>query len=188
VLFASSANVYGNQEGILSEDNPLQPANDYGISKAAMEFVAKLYLDRLPIIIARPFNYTGVGQTTDFVLPKIVHHARTRSPVIELGNIDVERDFSDVRAVADAYVRLLDCPAAIGGTFNVCSGRHHSLREVIALVEEISNQPMKVEVNPAFVRRNEVQRLYGDNSRLSQTIGALNMPPLSETLQWMLEA
>ena len=188
VLVASSANIYGNaREGQLDESVPPAPANDYAVTKAAAENIAALYSDRLPLIVTRPFNYTGVGQSTDFVIPKIVDHARRGVSTIGLGNLDVERDFSDVRGVADAYMRLLDCSAAIGGTFNICSGRHYSLRDVLALVEAISHQAFRVEVNPAFVRRNEVHRLFGDNSRLSATIGPLNMPPLKETLQWMLE-
>jgi nucleoside-diphosphate-sugar epimerase len=188
VILASSANVYGNaREGRLDESVPPAPANDYAVTKAAAENIAALYRDRLPIIVTRPFNYTGAGQSTDFVIPKIVDHARRRAAVIELGNLDVERDFSDVRGVADAYARLLDCPAAIGGIFNICSGRHHSLREVIALVEEISGHSMSIKVNPAFVRRDEVHRLYGDNSLLSRAIGPLQMPPLKDTLQWMLD-
>ena len=188
VVVASSANIYGNaREGRLDESVPPAPANDYAVTKVAAENIAALYRDRLPVIVTRPFNYTGVGQSTDFVIPKIVDHARRSAPAIELGNLDVERDFSDVRGVADAYARLLDCPGAVGSTFNICSGRHYSLREVIAMVEEISQHSMRVEVNPDFVRRDEVHRLYGDNSRLSETIGPLQMPSLKETLQWMLE-
>jgi len=189
VLVASSANIYGNSRvGGLDESVPPAPANDYAVTKVAAENIAALYRDRLPLIVTRPFNYTGVGQSTEFVIPKIVDHARRRAPSIELGNLDVERDFSDVRGIADFYLRLLNCPAAIGGTFNVCSGRPYSLGEVIAMVEAISNHSMSIVINPAFVRRNEVHTLYGDNSRLSRTIGPLQMTPLEETLQWMIEA
>lgn len=189
VLVASSANVYGNSSGgKLDETSPFSPANDYAVTKVATENIASLYRDRLPLIVTRPFNYTGVGQAVDFLIPKIVDHARRRAPEIELGNLDIERDFSDVRFVADVYSRLLDCPAAIGDTFNICSGRSSSLREVIALVEEISNHPMTISVNPAFVRKNDVHALYGDNARLLATVGKLDMPPFRTTLQWMLEA
>ena len=189
VLIASSANIYGNsRSGKLDESVPPSPANDYAVTKVATENLVALYHDRLPLIVTRPFNYTGIGQSTDFVIPKIVDHARRRAETIELGNLDVERDFSDVRSIADIYRRLLDCPAAIGGTFNICSGRHYSLAEVIALIEEISDHKMRIAVNPAFVRKNDVHTLYGDNARLSDTIGQLDMPPLRHTLQWMLEA
>ena len=189
VLIASSANIYGNsRSGKLDESVPPLPANDYAVTKVATENLVALYRDRLPLIVTRPFNYTGVGQSTDFVIPKIVDHARRRAETIELGNLDVERDFSDVRSIADIYRRLLECSAAIGGTFNICSGRHYSLAEVIALIEEISDHKMRIAVNPAFVRKNDVHTLYGDNARLSDTIGQLDMPPLRQTLQWMLEA
>ena len=189
VLVASSANVYGNSRvGRLDESVAPAPANDYAVTKVAAENIAALYHDRLPLIVTRPFNYTGVGQSTDFVIPKIVDHARRRASSIELGNLEVERDFSDVRAIADSYQRLLECPGAIGGVFNVCSGRAYSLGEIIAMIQAISNHSMKIEVNPAFVRRNEVHRLYGDNSLLSRMIGPLPIIPLEDTLQWMLEA
>lgn len=79
-------------------------------------------------------------------------HAKARKPVIELGNINVARDFSDVRAVVDSYARLLVAPNAIGGVFNVCSGQAYALREVIDLVSRISGHTMEIRVNPAFVR------------------------------------
>jgi nucleoside-diphosphate-sugar epimerase len=187
VLLSSSANVYGNaREGILDENMNPAPANDYGVSKLAMEFVAKIYEDSLPLIVVRPFNYTGRGQGIDFVIPKIVAHARERAASIKLGDLDVKRDFSDVRAVADAYVRLLENPSAIGRTFNVCSGQAHSLRDVIELVEELSGHRMTIEVNPAYFRENEVKTLYGSNALLTDCIGPLNVLPLIDTLRWML--
>lgn len=188
VLIASSANIYGNaREGVLDESVPAAPANDYGVSKVATEYVAKLYASRLPITVLRPFNYTGRGQSIDFLLPKIVAHARARAPVIELGNLDVARDFSDVRTVAAAYAKLLTEPAAVGETFNICSGRAVSLREVVEMVSELSGHPLEVTVNPALVRANEVRTLCGSPDKLEKVIGPLDSIPLRETLGWMLE-
>jgi len=188
VLVASSANIYGNAiEGMLDESFPPAPVNDYAVTKAAAELVAGLYKRRLPVIIARPFNYTGRGQSELFLVAKIVAHASRREPVIELGNLDVARDFSDVRGVAEAYCRLLDCPAAIGETFNICSGRATALREVVDLVEQISGHWLKVRTNPQLVRTDEVTTLCGSRHKLDQTIGPLLMPPIEETLRWMLE-
>ena len=189
VLLASSANVYGNSiEGLLDELTPAAPANDYAVSKLAMEYLARLYFDRLPIVISRPFNYTGVGQAESFLLPKIVAHVKRAAAVIELGNLDVARDFSDVRMVVQAYLRLLQEPAAIGQIFNVCSGKAYTLTEVLNLVREISGRDFEVRVNPAFVRANEVKTLLGSRAKLEASVGALDAFDLRETLQWMLEA
>jgi len=189
VLLASSANVYGNaSEGMLDETVPPAPANDYAVSKLAMEYMARLYADRLPLIITRPFNYTGVGQHEDFLVPKIVAHFRRRAPVIELGNIEVWRDFGDVRMVTQAYRRLLEHPKAIGQIVNICSGQAHSLREVLEICEAISGHRIRVEVNPAFVRKNEVKILCGDAGRLRGLLGQWQPIELQDTLRWMLAA
>ncbi|MED5619499.1 GDP-mannose 4,6-dehydratase [Ideonella sp. BN130291] len=189
VLLASSANVYGNStEGSLDESSDPAPANDYAVSKLAMEYLARLYASRLPLIVTRPFNYTGVGQSESFLLPKIISHVRRRAALIELGNLHVARDFSDVRMVVEAYARLLQTPAATGGTFNVCSGRAYTLQEVLDMVKRLSGHPFEVRVNPAFVRSNEVTVLLGDRRRLDECIGPLEPIALQDTLDWMLRA
>ena len=185
VLLASSANIYGNaQAGLIDESVAPRPANDYAVSKLAMEYMASLWMDKLPIVIARPFNYTGVGQSDSFLLPKIVSHFRRGASCIELGNLAIARDFSDVRMVAGSYRRLLAATPA-GQAFNVCSGRSHSLASVLRIMEEIAGYRIEVRVNPALVRANEVLTLAGDNARLAATIGALAPIPLADTLRWM---
>lgn len=187
VLLASSANIYGNgTEGVLDENTPAAPANDYAVSKLAMEYLARLYAGRLPIVVSRPFNYTGVGQDESFLLPKIVAHVKRAAPVIELGNLHVARDFSDVRMVVQAYVRLLQTPAAVGQTFNVCSGKAYTLTEALGLVREVSGRDFEVRVNPAFVRANEVKTLLGSRARLEGCVGKLDPFELRDTLSWML--
>lgn len=189
VLLASSANIYGNTDvGVIGEDVPAAPANDYAVSKLAMEYMARLWRDKLPLIVVRPFNYTGVGQHENFLLPKIVAHFRRRAADIELGNLHVWRDFSDVRMVARSYRRLLAAPAALGGTFNICSGQAWSLGEALAMMGDIAGYQINVHVNPAFVRANEVVRLVGDHSRLAGVVGALAPVPLADTLRWMYQA
>ena len=189
VLICSSANVYGNANCVvLTEDSPIRPANDYAVTKAAVEHLAAIYKARLPIIVTRPFNYTGVGQSETFLIPKIVSHVRRRAATIELGELDVARDLSAVRTVVDAFLRLLETPAAIGRTFNVCSGKAVSLELVIALASEIAGYQIDVTVNPAFMRANEVKILQGSCAALENVIGPLDMPPFAETLRWMIEA
>jgi len=188
VVLASSANVYGNRAaGLLRETDVPSPANDYAVSKLGMEYMARLWFDRLPIVVTRPFNYTGVGQSESFLIPKIVNHFRQRMPVIELGNVDVWRDFSDVRVVAQIYRRLLEaCPS--GETVNICSGHAVSLRQVLTMMSAIAGYEIEIRVNPAFVRTNEVKTLCGDTTKLQNIIGPWSQPSLHETLRWMYEA
>lgn len=188
VVLASSANVYGNARlEPITEDVPPAPANDYAVSKLAMEYMARLWADRLPIVITRPFNYTGVGQSEQFLLPKIVAHFRGGARGIELGNTHVWRDFSDVRDVARAYAAIV-AAAPIGQTLNLCSGVAHSLADVLDMMAAIAGYRIGVRVNPAFVRANEVLRLTGANKRLHAATGMVPSIPLRETLEWMYAA
>jgi len=188
VLLASSANIYGNTDvAVIYEDVPAAPANDYAVSKLSMEYMARLWMDKLPIIMVRPFNYTGVGQHENFLLPKIVSHFRRKEARIELGNLNVWRDFSDVRVVAAAYRQLL-AKAPAGQVFNISSGKAYSLGEALEMMAQIAGYKIDVHVNPAFVRANEVARLTGDNRRLASVVGEIDPPPLEQTLRWMYEA
>ena len=186
VLIASSANVYGNSaEGKLTEATAICPANDYAVSKVAMEMMANLWMDRLPIVIARPFNYTGVGQSTNFLIPKIVDHFRRKAPQIELGNLQVWRDFSDVRDVVGAYRCLVEQEVS-SIVVNVGSQALYSLQDVLDQCVNLTGHQMEVRVNPAFVRANEVKTLCADTSRLESLLGKRALVPLEQTLQWML--
>lgn len=188
VLVASSANVYGNSTaGVISESQAPQPVNHYAVSKLAMEYMVKTWSERLPIVLTRPFNYTGVGQQPHFLVPKIVSHFAQQAPMIELGNLDVERDFSDVRMVARAYRGLLEQDCA-GETVNICSGRPYSLRAILDMMREIAGYEIEVRVNPAFVRQSEVKTLVGSPDKLRALVGDLNVFSLDETLRWMYAA
>jgi nucleoside-diphosphate-sugar epimerase len=185
VVLASSANIYGNAtvEPIM-ESTPPAPANDYAVSKLAMEHMASLWTEKLPIVITRPFNYTGLGQSGQFLLPKIVEHFRRGDQTIELGNTDVARDFADVRDVARVYARLVSVKPA-SAILNICTGVGTSLNDVLDLMADIAGYRIDVRVNPAFVRANDVRRLVGSNHALRQHIGFAPSSSLGETLAWM---
>ncbi len=188
VLLASSSNVYGNcEQSPITEQQPPAPISHYATSKLAMEYMARTYLDRLPLFFVRPFNYTGVGQSDVFVIPKLVAHFARRAACVELGNLAVEREFNDVRFVCDVYLSLLE-KAVPGEIYNVCSNHPVTLKAVIAQLAAITGHHLDVRVNPAFVRANEIQRLCGSTDKLVATIGSVAMPTLSETLGWMLES
>jgi nucleoside-diphosphate-sugar epimerase len=185
VLLASSAHIYGNARvEVIDELVEAAPMGDYAVSKLAMEYMARLWNDKLPITIVRPFNYTGVGQHENFLLPKIVSHFRRKARDIELGNLNIARDFSDVRVVSQSYRRLLSVAPA-GEAFNICSGTAHSLLEVIGMMEQIAGYRIEVKVNPAFVRANDVLRLTGNRAKLDAAIGPVAPIALLDTLRWM---
>ena len=187
VILASSANVYGNTtSGILSERTITAPTNEYALSKLAMEIMAKEWMSSLPIVITRPFNYSGRHQESRFLIPKIVNHLRYRAEAIELGNLDIGRDYSDVRDVARAYTALAEIQPT-GETVNLCSGTSYSLQEILAMGEAISGHSLRVDVNPDFVRQNEVHWLQGDRGKLERLLGYWDPITLPETLRWMLE-
>lgn len=188
VLIASSANVYGNTDADpIDETVCPKPVNHYAMSKLAMEHMSLTYAADLPIVITRPFNYTGVGHDNRFVIPKIVEHFKRGAAEIELGNLDVYREYNDVRMVCDAYLELL-VDGAAGETYNVCSGKAYSLREVLQVVEKISGTSVEVKVNPAFVRANEVHKLAGTPAKLKKVVGDLQRPSLEDTLRLMFHS
>lgn len=187
VLLASSATVYGSQEGMLSESASLYPANDYAVSKLAMENMAKLWFDQLPIFFVRPFNYTGVGQAKHFLVPKIVDHFKKKAPFIELGNIDVAREFQDVRDVTAYYIDMLYNPP-IHKTVNICSGESYTLKTLLQMCSKITGHDIEVRVNPQFVRKNDIKDLKGDRAFLKSCIQTQKKYTLNDTLKWMLHS
>ena len=191
VLLASSATVYGN--AVLTptpEDYPLKPMDHYAMSKVAMEEMAKTFFDQLPIIIARPFNYTGVGQHDNFLIPKLIRHFAQKAPAIELGNLLVEREFNDVATICEVYLALLEYGHA-GEIYNVGTGQVRSLANVVDTLVKLTQHPMKISVNPDFVRANEVRRMCGNPQKLMDLLYhhniKLQIPSLEETLQKMLD-
>jgi nucleoside-diphosphate-sugar epimerase len=188
VVLASSANVYGNREGDrITEAEEPRPANHYAVSKLAMEKMAANFDDRLSIVITRPFNYTGVGQSTNFLIPKIVSHFARGERRIELGNTDVERDFSDVGMVVQVYRKLLESPVR-STIVNICTGTATSLGSVISMMEEIAGYHIEVRVNPAFVRSNDIRHLTGDPRAMQAAVGEIETRPLRATLEGMYRA
>jgi len=192
ILLASSATVYGNSANHLSDESQaLAPIDHYAMSKVAMEEMAKTFFNRLPIVIARPFNYTGPGQKGNFLIPKLVGHFSQQKPFIELGNLNIEREFNNVHMICDAYLKLLELGSA-NEIYNVCSGQARSLQFVLDALKKITGHNIEIRVNPDFVRASEVHRIVGNPDKLKHLLSSkgitLAAPALEDTLRQMLES
>jgi len=191
VLVVGSAYAYGKRSGPIAETAPLDPRNDYGVSKAAAELAAGMFLARgLHVVIARPFNHSGPGQPTDFLLPTLVEQfaaiaAGARAPVLRLGNLDAVRDLSDVRDVVEGY-RLALALGAPGSVFNFGSGRGVSVRALVDLVGKVAGVRPAIEVEPARLRADDLPELVADVGRAAALLGWRPRIPLERTIADML--
>ncbi len=188
ILLVSSATVYGNLGvEILDESLCPKPANHYGASKYAMETIASNYFNRLNIVITRPFNYTGVGQSLNFLIPKIIYHFRERKDIIELGNLNVSREFNDIYFICEAYKRLLESSYK-SEIVNICSGREIKILDIIDIVSDLAGYKIEIRVNPKFIRKDEIKILKGSPKKLYSLIGKIKQRDFKETLKDMFEA
>ena len=188
VVIASSANVYGRaMDAKISENTVCKPVGHYAASKMAMEHLVSTYYEKLPIVQTRPLNYTGPGQNLNFLIPKIVDHFKRRASEIALGNIDVERDFLDVRDVASAYCSIF-AGTATSEVVNICSGKVIALKSIIDKLIDITGHKISVVVDPRFVRANDIKSLGGDNTKLSSLYGFSPHYEIEDTLITMLTA
>lgn len=185
ILLISSAQVYDPIDGqALTERNALSPASHYANSKRVMEQAVQVYTDRLNINLARPFNYTGVGQSEKFVLPKLIKHFKERKAVIELGDVSVRRDFSDVRDVVSAYKTIL-LDDSVNEVYNICSNIDVSISELIADLTQATGHDIEVVINQKFIRAKDIQVLKGDNEKLKSLSWCPNHT-IKDTLLWMM--
>ncbi|OHE20557.1 MAG: epimerase, partial [Sulfurimonas sp. RIFOXYD12_FULL_36_11] len=188
IIMASSATVYGNQGvEVLDETLCPKPTNHYGASKYAMESLSRNYFEKLNIIIARPFNYTGINQEDNFLIPKIIKHFKEMKQTIELGNIDVSREFNDVGYVCEIYKKLLESSVS-SEVVNLSANRGIKLLDVIDMMNEMAGYKIKVKINPDFVREGEIKTLTGSCEKLFGLIGEVEQKEFKETLRDMLEA
>ena len=185
VILASSASVYGAQEaGVLSENLTPHPLSAYAKSKLQMENLAKDY--DLDILITRPFNYTGAGQSVNFLIPKIVSHFKRNASVIKLGNLTPKREYNNVSDVVKIYEKLLNLKTG-ERIFNIGSGKGHGIGEILDFMREISGRDIKVEQNPAFMRADEPEEITADTARLEANGLNLCKTHIKQTLKWMYE-
>ncbi len=190
VLVVSSAEVYGvvgPEQLPLGEATPTTPASPYAASKLAAEVVALQAFRGYgqPVIVVRPFNHIGPGQSPNFFVPafakRIVEARRSGATSLRVGTLSTRRDFTDVRDVVAAYRLLLE-QGEVGEVYNVCSGRDVAMSEIAAQLLELAQVDLTLETDPALVRPVDVPVLRGDATRLHVATGWQANIPIATTL------
>jgi GDP-4-dehydro-6-deoxy-D-mannose reductase len=179
VLVIGSADIYGSGDpgSRLREDAPIRPANPYAVSKAAQDALGELYAKTygLRVVRTRTFAHTGPGQRPQFALAGFADQlaridAGLLPPEIRVGNLDVVREYGDVRDVVRAYALLLEKGQA-GEAYNVCTGREFTLRELLDRLLSLSGVRASVTTDPTRLRSRDVSRLVGDPAKLETATG-----------------
>jgi GDP-4-dehydro-6-deoxy-D-mannose reductase len=190
VLVACSSEEYGPPRELpVTEEHPLSPRNPYAASKAMVDVLAESYADvhGMPVVRTRAFNHTGPGQTETYVVASFARQiaeaeaAGEERALIETGNLEVLRDFSDVRDVVRAYWLALEPGEA--GVFNVCSGRGTAVSDILTGLAEHSRLALEHRTDPARVRDNEVMEIRGSHEKLTATTGWRPEIELAQTLR-----
>ena len=196
LLAIGSAEEYGTiaPEALpLTEHTPVNPSSPYALAKSiqnqACGAFATLY--GVDVVITRSFNHTGAGQRDDFVLPSFARQvaeikAGVRENVMQVGNLDVKRDFLDVREVCEAYIALL-AKGEAGETYNVCSGNSYRVRDMLERLCELAGVDVKIIVDPERLRPVDMPELRGDPSKLEDVTGWKASIPIDDTLQSLLD-
>jgi GDP-4-dehydro-6-deoxy-D-mannose reductase len=173
----------------VTELTPAAPRDPYGISKLAAAFLAPVYWERygLPVIEARPFNHIGPRQAPGFVVADIASQVAAvklglAKPTIRIGNLDVERDFTDVRDVVAAYRALAD-QGDPGEAYLVCSGKAVSIRWLLDTLIDLAECDVEVVVDPERVRPTEQQRIVGSYAKINRATGWEPTIDLRQSLQ-----
>jgi GDP-4-dehydro-6-deoxy-D-mannose reductase len=192
LLFVSSGEVYGHPSQVPTpEGAPVAPVSPYGASKAAAELAARQASRDLDVVVARSFPNIGPGQDERFAIAswacQLARPSAQGDRELRVGDLDVERDLTDVRDVCRAY-RLLLAPTVPAGTYNVASGTAVPLRRVVDLLVEASGLRVDVVRDEARLRPADIRTVVGDAARLRTTTGWRPEIPLEQTLRDALES
>ena len=191
VLLPSSSLVYASADRPLAEDDPLQPASPYAISKLAQELAGTDNTGGPSVLVARAFNHIGPRQDPFFAAPGFARRiadieARRWEPEIHVGNLEARRDLTDVRDTVRAYQAIAE-RGQPGRPYNVCSGRAVAIREVLDQLLSRARVAIRVVVDPARYRPNDQPVVVGDPARIQSELGWTAEIPLDQTLDDLLE-
>jgi len=193
LLFVSSSEVYGLAGAEpLGESAPIRPVNPYGASKAAGEILVGQYARawKIPAMVVRSFPHAGPGQRPLFALPAFARQiarieAGRQEPVLRVGNLEAQRDYTDVEDVADAYARLLE-RGEPGETYNLCSGEVRSIRDSLDMLLSLTEDEIEVVTDTELLRPLDLHVLRGDNEKIRNATGWSPKIPFSVTIERVL--
>lgn len=188
VLVTGSAQIYRPSTAALTEDDAVGPTNPYGVSKLAQELTAAG--SPLPVLLVRPFNHAGPRQAPSYATSAFAQQiagieAGWREPVLHVGNLDAQRDITDVRDTVRAYQALAESGEP-GRPYNVCSGRAHSMRSLLDILLSLARVRVRVEVDPARLRPSDNPIILGSHARLTRDTGWTPAIPIEQTLTDLL--
>ncbi|GIW05405.1 MAG: GDP-mannose 4,6-dehydratase [Dehalococcoidia bacterium] len=192
VLVVGSNEVFGAvrpEEQPIGEDAPFRPANPYATSKVAQDYLAYQYAlsHRLRTVRVRPFMHVGPGQRPDFAIASFARQiaaieAGEQEPVIRVGNLNSERDITDVRDIVRAY-RLLTARGTPGEAYNIGRGSAYRIGDLLDLLLAMANQPIRVEVDPERLRPSDTPVVICDNRKVRREVGWQPQIELATTLR-----
>lgn len=189
-IFVSTCEVYGGGEHI-SETADIVLKNPYAVSKYAAEMICQNHFcDDVECIILRPFTHTGLGQAQHFVLPTIATQIAeiekgTRPPLLELGNIDVKREFMDIHDICSAYALSIE-KCEPGKIYNVSSNKGYTIREALELFAKQSKVTFDVKTDPSKMRKVDIPVLIGDGSAFAKLTGWKQTVTFEKTIESLL--
>ncbi len=196
-VYVGSGDVYGKKTDAdlpLSELQVLRPVSPYAVSKVAAEALCYQWSQnqQFRIVLARPFNQLGPGQDRRFAIPDFAHQIQEirrgeRPPMLQTGDLDVTRDFTDVRDTIRAYYLLLQ-KGRNGEIYNVCSGQERSVRSLLESLLSIAGVDAEIRSSPARLRPGEQRRAVGDPAKIGSELGWAAELPMSTTLSDILRA
>ncbi len=175
-IIVSSGNLYDPEAPLpLTEASSVSPNSPYAVSKLGQEQLARYYGNRgFDYIIARPFNHIGPGQNLGFLLPDLTKQAVEvelgKVSEISVGNLDAQRDYTDVRDIARAYRLLLE-RGKPGEVYNICSGKPRSGNDILSSILKHVEHNISIKQDPARMRPSDAPVIYGDNFKISQDTG-----------------
>ena len=192
IVIVASGQVYGEPASMpVTEEARLEPGNPYAVSKAACDMLAHQYAGGygMHVVRVRPFNHAGPGQPDDYVVSTLARQVAEaelagHEAVLRTGDIQVQRDFTDVRDVVRAYLMAAPLEA---GAYNVCSGRCTSIADLIGVLADEAHVAVRQETDPARLRPHEPPALRGSHERLSAACGWRPEIPLAQTVRDTLD-